>query len=140
MITPASLFYWFVGAVAFLLAVVVLSVRPARSFEPHQITAPVRYVVDGDTLYLHGQKTRIRLFGIDAPEMDTRAGKAARAHLSKIAQGRKVTCQIIERDRYGRFVGRCHLPDGRDIGRVMIEAGHAREFCRYSKGIYGRCR
>ena len=34
-------------------------------------------------------------------------------------------------DRYGRIVGQCFLPDGRDITAAMIASGTAREFCRY---------
>jgi len=59
-------------------------------------------------------------------------------YLERIASGQRITCQIMHRDRYGRTVGRCYLPSGQDIGRMMLERGHAREMTGFSKGYYSR--
>lgn len=67
-------------------------------------------VHDGDTLRCGSE--RVRLFGVDAPEV--RRGKTpaeplayeARDELIRLTRGR-VGCRFVERDRYGRFVGRC---------------------------------
>ena len=99
----------------------------------------MRYVIDGDTFALHGNHPRIRIFGIDAPEMKTRGGPESRAQLVKFIQGKALECQIIDRDKYGRIVARCTLTGGADIGKLMIESGHAREYCRHEKGFYGGC-
>ena len=51
-----------------------------------------------------------------------------------------LTCEQHQRSRsYGRLVALCRLPDGRDVAAEMIEAGQAREWCRYSRGYYGGC-
>jgi endonuclease YncB( thermonuclease family) len=37
--------------------------------------------VDGDTFYMTGQDVRIRVWGLDAPEVDTFGGKCNADHL-----------------------------------------------------------
>jgi micrococcal nuclease len=49
------------------------------------------------------------------------------------------TCRKRDVDRYGRVVGQCLLPDGRDVTQLMIATGTAKEFCRYSRNHYGTC-
>ena len=51
--------------------------------------------------------------------------------------GNKLTCRQRDVDRHGRIVGQCFTSDGRDIAAVMISAGLAAEYCRYSGGEYG---
>lgn len=89
------------------------------------------YIIDGDTLTCDGQ--RIRLEGIDAPEMPghCRAGRsctsgdphAAKSYLESISRG-SVTCRPIKKDVYGRTVARCEA-GGRDLSCAMIAADHA---------------
>lgn len=66
-------------------------------------------VVDGDTLRCGGE--RVRLIGIDAPELHgcprwrrcaPGSGKASKAHLVKLIGGRAVTLRRFGIDRYGR--------------------------------------
>lgn len=105
----------------------------------NQVSGKVRHIVDGDTLYIEGVKPAIRLWGIDTPEQGEPGFATAARALDQLAMAKQITCEKMDTDRYGRIVGRCILEDGSDIGRVMIDGGHAREFCRYSKGFYGRC-
>jgi endonuclease YncB( thermonuclease family) len=72
-------------------------------------------VVDGDTLEIRG--TRIRLYGIDAPESDQlcrqngkdyRCGWQAAALDDRIAR-RSVRCEERDVDRYGRTVAGCFV-------------------------------
>lgn len=90
-------------------------------------TAPVMTgrgrAVDGDTLSI-GQH-RIRLHGIDAPEMGQSTGPMAGRMLSKMIAGRVLRVEPIERDRYGRTVARVSLEDGTDLSRAMVAAGWA---------------
>lgn len=104
--------------------------------EPKQVSGWVRYVVDGDSLYLGKYKPQIRLWGVDAPEKNKRGFEAASNELAKIAQGQFVKCWIMDTDKYGRTVARCFLKDGREVNRMMIESGTAKEYMKFSKGFY----
>ena len=96
-------------------------------------------VVDGDTIEIHG--TRIRLFGIDAPEGGqtcTVQGKAmpcgrraAFALANRI--GRQVVeCRPKDEDRYGRVVAVCGV-GGEDINAWMVAQGWALAYRYYSR-------
>lgn len=103
------------------------------------ITCDAPSVHDGDTLRCGAES--VRLFGVDAPEV--RRGKtpaepfayAARDALIALTRGR-VACRFVERDRYGRFVGRCWSSATPDINAALIRSGLATEYRRYSKGAY----
>ena len=120
------------------LAVWMATYNPAKITTAPTYKARVRYVVDGDSLYLHGRSQQVRLWGVDAPESDERGFQAASDHLFSIAQGQRVTCRQIDRDKYGRSVARCFLADGRELNRLMIESGTAKEYHRFSKGFYSK--
>ncbi|MGA0615932.1 thermonuclease family protein [Paracoccus sp. KR1-242] len=95
------------------------------------------HVHDGDTI---GRgKDRIRIWGIDAPELTEPGGPASRAHLRNLIAGQRLTCDLIDVDRYGRRVMRCVLPDGRDVACEMVAAGAAEDWPRYSGGRYRSC-
>lgn len=100
-------------------------------------------VTDGDSL--RAGEIRIRLHGIDAPEMrqicqaggDYSCGKSAQAYLASVL-GRNVTlkCDHLDTDRYGRFVMRCYHR-GVDISAGMVRAGWALAYRRYSLDYIG---
>ena len=102
------------------------------------IDGPI-HVVDGDTWDVGG--TRVRLFGIDAPEKDqtcTRAngttwccGHWVTDTVRTAFQGRYARCEQVDRDRYDRSVARCSV-DGNDANAALVRAGLARAFARYS--------
>jgi endonuclease YncB( thermonuclease family) len=98
----------------------------------------VSKIVDGDTFYVAGEKIRIRLWGLDAPEMDDPGGAAAKRALSKIAEGAIARCAEVDRDRFQRIVARCFTADGADITALMIRSGTAKEYLRFTKGYYAR--
>ena len=94
--------------------------------------------VDGDTLEVAGQK--VRLFGIDAPELDQvcerdgrrwACGDASRAALARIVGGRQLTCELRDIDRYGRNVAIC-MAGGDDVAALMVRQGLALAYRRYS--------
>ncbi|MBU6235243.1 MAG: thermonuclease family protein [Alphaproteobacteria bacterium] len=104
------------------------------------------HVHDGDTIRItfNGKSQSIRIFGIDAPELDqtctkdgykVRCGLAARDLMVSITQGRTVTCTIQDIDRYKRLVAQCEA-GGYDLGRTMVRAGAVYEYKRYSGGLY----
>lgn len=82
---------------------------------------------------------RVRIWGIDAPELSEPGGKASRDYLRVLITGQRLSCTMIERDRYGRRVIRCSLPDGADLACRIVGAGHARDWPRYSGEAYASC-
>ena len=99
----------------------------------------VTRVVDGDTFWINSQSNRVRVWALDAPEIGRAGGSAATARLANLISGRSVHCNMRDVDRYGRIVGQCWLPDGRDIAATMIASGSVREYCRFSGNYYGTC-
>lgn len=92
------------------------------------------YVVDGDTLTI--QNTQVRLFGIDAPELDHPYGKNAKGALFSLCKGQDVRAEIIAQDTHGRTVARCYLADGRDLSAEMVKLGLAIDWAKFSNGQY----
>ena len=125
--------------IASALIAIVVSVGPA-STQTNTVHGAVRYVTDGDTFTLRGVERSIRVWGLDAPERDERGGSAATRTMRQLITGQNLTCRVRDIDRYGRIVGQCFLPDGRDIAAQMIAAGVATEYCYFSGGFYGTCR
>ncbi|PRW39217.1 nuclease [Chlorella sorokiniana] len=100
-------------------------------------------VVDGDTLDFSG--TRVRMFGIDAPETkqscSAKGGeylcgqKAKEALAAKIGKA-QVQCEQKNRDKYGRIVGVCSIPEGagrQDLNAWMVQEGFAVAYRQYGK-------
>jgi endonuclease YncB( thermonuclease family) len=91
------------------------------------------WIVDGDTIHIAG--SRIRLEGIDAPEMDQscadadgkawRCGQAAARQLRDRIRGKSLTCRPRAIDRYGRVLATCGLPDGTDLSAWLVRQGWA---------------
>lgn len=102
--------------------------RPA----PVLVAGPA-YVIDGDTIDVDGH--RVRLWGIQAPEMDTVMGLVSRDILRQIVKGSEIACKVRGRDRYRRLVAICFRGD-KDIARLMVELGSAEDWPAYSGGYY----
>jgi endonuclease YncB( thermonuclease family) len=96
----------------------------------------VSYVTDGDTLWVQpdsgGEPRKLRLLGVDAPEICQSGGKEARDMLAQLALQRRVTVKVSYYDRYGRGLATVAL-DGQDLGARMVRAGQA-----WSYGWRGR--
>lgn len=72
---------------------------------------------------------RVRVEGINAPELRAAGGSAAYAYAMELAPpGTRVTLTCRHMDKYGRLLARIELPDGRDFSKAMIEGGHAVSF------------
>ena len=95
----------------------------------------VAHVVDGDTIDVRldaGRRERVRLIGIDTPEVGEcgyrRASTAARA----LALRRRVVLRgdatQSTRDRYGRLLAYAWLEGGRDLGFQLLIRGDARVY------------
>jgi len=118
------------------LGLVAMSGLPRLALATQRIEGAATRIVDGDTLYLSGIETRIRLWGLDAPERGAPGGAEATRVLREIAQGKRLSCKQVDIDRYGRIVGQCFLPGGEDVAALMIQRGAAQEYFRYSGGYY----
>ncbi len=92
------------------------------------------YVIDGDTITIKG--VRIRLFGIDAPEIDHPFGQKSKWALVQLCKGQKVQAEILENDHFDRTVAKCLLPDGRDLSAELVKQGLALDWKKYSGGAY----
>lgn len=124
-----------------MLAAALLLPMPGqtKAAEPIVVQGPAR-VIDGDTLAVHG--TRIRLQGIDAPEIRQRCedgagrpwacGRAATVALGALVGMAEVTCTARRRDRYRRLVAVCWA-GGADIGRGMVTQGMAMAHRRFGR-------
>lgn len=95
-------------------------------------------VVDGDTLHVGNE--RVRLFGVDAPELSqmcgvgaskVACGQLAARWLRSRVQNRTLQCSAVDKDRYGRVVARCRI-DGTDLSQALVEAGWATAYRKYS--------
>jgi endonuclease YncB( thermonuclease family) len=90
------------------------------------------YIIDGDTFSC--SRTRIRLYGIDAPEMPGHCRKGRRCTpgnpftskdtLKSLTRDAVVTCTAITIDSYGRTVARC-TSGGKDLSCEMVKTGQA---------------
>jgi len=118
------------GLAAAILAVVVAAVGPCPIRDDSDRTVwRVEIVHDGDTVTCldeSGRRKRVRLSGIDAPELDQPHGRASRDALrGKI--GAAVRVEEQGRDQHGRLLGRLFVGD-RDINLEMVAEGHAWAF------------
>lgn len=85
-------------------------------------------VVDGDTIWLHGEK--IRLADIDAPEIDGKCpyerelAQRATHRLSQLLSG-PITLRRQGQDKYGRTLA-VVVVDGHSVGDQLVSEGLAR--------------
>lgn len=99
------------------------------------LQGPAR-IVDGDTLYVEGQK--VRLYAIDAPEKkqscktskgdEYACGERSQQALQARVGSSPVRCEVKTKDQYGRNVAACSVLSGRtseDMGQWLVANGHA---------------
>jgi len=128
------------------LALAALVASSAPSVIPGPVPARVERVVDGDTLAVRARiwpgletETRVRIFGIDAPELRSRCrreralARAAKRYLADrvgiAGEAFHLSLRDIRWDKFGgRVIARVEGPDGQDLGRALITAGLARPY------------
>jgi micrococcal nuclease len=91
-------------------------------------------VHDGDTLRALDEgnvEHKVRLVGIDAPELGQAFGRVARDRLRELALRQRVVVELHDRDRYGRDLATV-VVEGASINRQMVAEGMAWHFTRYS--------
>lgn len=113
----------------------------AQTFGPYP--ARVHDVHDGDTVYLDidlgfdhlisardwdgHPRLACRVYGINAPELSTDAGRVALAYAQTLLPvGALVTLTSHGWDKYGgRYDGTITLADGSDFATLMLQSGNA---------------
>lgn len=126
-----------------ILRLAISAVAAALSANAYadSITIPARgaYIVDGDTVSYGGRN--YRLHGIDAPEdgqiqycngAAIDLGDLSARALSSLISNRRITCDILDVDHYGRPIIRCRDRNGNDINEAMVRSGYAFAYARYS--------
>lgn len=121
----------------------LLLLWPTGSMEACRITR----AVDGDTIAAEcgRMEERIRLFGIDTPEMNSHrrdpaepGAEAATEALASMLRTRVLVGTVDHVDGFGRPVVTLEMPDGRDLGCTLVTAGHA-ELTSHANRRSGYC-
>lgn len=99
-----------------------LVTRPPKTQGRHLVDGPVR-IIDGDTIAWSDERVRIR--GIDTPELGQHGAIEAKLELKDVLGRGALEVQPIERDVYGRIVARLFVA-GADVGAEMVIRGYAR--------------
>ncbi len=101
----------------------------------------ITHITDGDSL--RSGNLRIRLFGIDAPEKKQKCtnvdgrqwdcGIAAQKALKRLVESvPKISCDLIDIDRYSRLVMRCYAGET-DVAAALVREGLALAYRQYSE-------
>lgn len=121
------------------------SLPTAKDFE--KVTAPsyaknaktkmgvVVRVHDGDTFQVKTKDDtlKVRVYGIDAPEIGQKYGPQSRDKADKLVGGKKVILRIITTDRYNRNVSVVQTSEGLNFNEAMIKSGYAYYYRDYAK-------
>lgn len=97
-------------------------------------------VYDGDTVtavvdlgFLHFQEMKLRLYGIDTPELrgaEKVEGKKVRDIVRSMILDKDVTIRSYKdkQGKYGRYLANIVLEDGLELNQWLVDNGHATEY------------
>jgi endonuclease YncB( thermonuclease family) len=109
----------------------MLLAHPVRAWE-----ARVIGVADGDTITVEpaggGDRVRVRLHGIDAPESKQPYGQASKGFVNNAALYKQADVDAKSRDRYGRTVAIVTVPGG-VLQDLLLDAGLAWVYPQYCR-------
>ena len=111
------------------------TVKSGQKFEVWQLKS----IYDGDTLRVvrDGEELKIRLCGIDAPEIKQPLGIEARDYLQSLVElgNGELLLVPLEKDRYGRTVAEVYVQDSDDtainLNMQMVRDGYAWLYAQY---------
>jgi len=115
---------------AFLIATLLAANISAATLDGRVVS-----IHDGDTITVldaSRKQHKIRLAGIDAPELKQAFGSRSKQNLSALVYNRQVTVKWNKHDRYKRIIG-VILLDGRDANLEQVRAGMAWWYWKYAK-------
>jgi endonuclease YncB( thermonuclease family) len=119
--------------VALALSFDTLHAQSPRDLVNTRFVAEVTHVADGDTVDVvipSGRRVRVRLHGVDTPEVREPFSDRARTFTRVLMFGRTVTVAGKDVDRYKRLVARIAV-DNADASESIIAAGLGCTFRRY---------
>ena len=99
------------------------------------VNGVISRVIDADTVVIksdQGINYKIRLLGIDAPEINQVYGKEATRYLSNKVLGKNLKVLGENKDRYHRLLGKLIL-NGNDINLDLVKNGMAWHYKFYKK-------
>lgn len=98
------------------------------------LSGKVISIHDGDTITVLQDKRQIkvRLYGIDAPELKQPYGKKSKRFLANLIAGKGVEVEENGKDRYKRTIGIVYL-GGTDISAQIVANGYAWAYRKFSK-------
>ena len=114
-----------------ILSIIIL-ILPATTGEI--LRGRILWVHDGDTVTFNASNGiwfKVRLWGVDAPELDQPGGRDSMMALIRLVGRKQVTVDIKDRDRYGRLVG-VIIYRKKDINLEMIRLGQAWYYKQYA--------
>ena len=88
----------------------------------------VERVIDGNTIEFVTEEEevlQVQLEGVDAPELGQKYGEEAKAFLEKIALRKRVTVEVLGKDRWGNRQARVILRSGKCVASELVKSGLA---------------
>jgi micrococcal nuclease len=92
-----------------------------------ELTGRVVRVGDGDTITVEdpsGRTWKVRLVGIDAPELTQPFGEHSREALFRMTRGKAVRVRWQEQDQFDRVLGEVYLGD-QNVNEAQVRSGWA---------------
>lgn len=126
MLVSSNLFLLMVGLLLFVIATVVIA-------QGTELSGRVIGVHDGDTITLlvaGNQQVKVRLDGIDAPELAQPYGQKAKQALSDFVFGKDARIESAGQDKYGRTLGTVYVGTI-NVNAMLIQKGMAWVYRQY---------
>ena len=123
-----------------------LSFIEIRARTPYTYFAKLESIVDGDTILLSFDleffinfKEKVRLIGINAPEINTKEGKEAAAFIEKELKNANLLVETRKKEKYGRYLAYIYystqyknfediIRHGKLLNEELIKAGYANRY------------
>lgn len=109
----------------------------AKATYADTISGKVIAIADGDTLTIldsRNTQTKVRLAAIDAPEKAQAFGNKSKQSLSEICFGKSASVEVLDIDRYKRWVGVVSC-DGVRANDEQVKLGMAWVYREYANGF-----
>ncbi|QQL43763.1 thermonuclease family protein [Sulfuriroseicoccus oceanibius] len=117
-----------------ILVVLVCLVSVLFGHSAEELRGKVVRVADGDTItvLVEREQYKVRLDGIDAPEMGQAFGNRSKQALSGQVAGKQVVVKVNGKDKYGRTIGVVIL-DNTNVNEWMVAEGWAWQYTKYNR-------